>query len=86
MKILMNLHVLRLPESKNYIIVPCVCVCVTSISVIQKQFTAGILNLVFYICIAHRCYLKLFMKIEQNSAYRGTQKDSNILQPMDGLH
>ena len=35
----------------------------TVINITQKQLTAETSNLVFYICIIRRCYLKLFMKI-----------------------
>ena len=89
MEILLDLHVLRSPESENHIfsvwpvcivslcVSMCVpvslslslCVCVSVISITQKQITAETSNLVLYICIM----------------YRGTQKNSYILRPMDGF-
>ena len=51
----------------------------------NAQITAVSSNLAFYICIIGRCYLNLFLKVGQNSVYRGTQKNSNTLRPMDGI-
>ena len=74
MKILKDLHVLRSPESEYHIfsvwsvcmcVCLCVCVCVSVISINQKQTTAESSYLTFYICVVGRCYLKLFIKIEQ---------------------
>ena len=90
----MDLHVWRSSESENRIFSVwfvcvcasiCLCFCVTVISITQKQITAETWNLVFYICIKYRCFLKLFIKIGQNSVYRNTQKNSNTLRPMDKI-
>ena len=64
----MDLHVLMSPESENHIFSVWsvyMCVCVSVISITQKQITAESSNLAFYICVIGRCYLKLFMKIGQ---------------------
>ena len=50
-------------------------VCVPNISITQKQFTAEISNLVFYICITSKCYLKLFMKIGPKLCVQGYTKE-----------
>ena len=85
----MDLHVLRPPESENHIFsvwsYVCVSVCVSVISISQKQMTADSSNLAFYICIIGRYCLKLFIKIGQKSVYSGAQKKSNTLQPMGGI-
>ena len=39
--------------------------CVSVISITLKQITTEASNLVFYICIMYRCYLKRFIKIGQ---------------------
>ena len=70
MKILMDLHVLKNPESENYIFIGwflCVCVCVCTclyvvISKTQKEITVETSSLVFYICIICKCYQKNFNK------------------------
>ena len=63
-EILMDLHVLRSPESENHIFRCCsVCVCVFRKT--QKQITAETLDLAFYIFIICRWNFKLFMRIEQ---------------------
>ena len=49
--------------------------CVSVISINQKQITAETSNLVFYICIIYRCYLKLFMKIGQKLCVQGHTKE-----------
>ena len=59
MEILIDLHVLRTPNPK----VTVLAVTSTVISITQNQMTAETSNLVFYICIIRRCYLKPFMKI-----------------------
>ena len=65
----MGLHILRPPESENYIIrvwfvcmCACLFVCVPVISITQKQIAAESSNLAFFICIIGRCYLKLLIK------------------------
>ena len=70
METLMDLHVLRSLESEIHIFSGLslfVCVCVISIT--QKIYLyiciAETSNLVFYIFIIHRYYLKLFMKVGQ---------------------
>ena len=66
MEILIDLPILRSPESENHIYSDlCVCMCLTVINITQKQITAETLNSVFNICIIFRCYLKVFMKIGQ---------------------
>ena len=66
MEILIDLHVLRTPKSEKHIfrIGLYVFLCMTVISINQKQITAETSNLIFYILIICRCYLKVFMKIE----------------------
>ena len=55
MEILMELHVLRSPESKNHIFSKwSVCAYVSVISITQKQNIAETSNLVFYICMICR--------------------------------
>ena len=63
-EILMVLHDLRPPESENHIL-SVWSVCVSVISITQKQITAETSILVFCIYIMHRCYLKLFIKIRK---------------------
>ena len=65
----------------------CVYVCVSVISITQKQITAETSNLVFYICIIYRCYLKLFIgNIDRRKTkYRGTQKYSSTLRHMERI-
>ena len=58
--------------------------CVSVISLIQKQIAAESTNLAFYICITSRCYLKLLWRSDKNSVHRATQKNSNRLRSMDG--
>ena len=68
----MNLHILRSPESENHsfrVWSACMCVCVSMcvsvsvISITKKKITSETSNLVFYICIMYKYYLKLFIKI-----------------------
>ena len=70
----MDLHVLKPSESENNIF-SVWSVCVSVISITQKQITAETSNLVFYICIMRRCYLKLFMKIAQKLCVQGHTKE-----------
>ena len=41
----------------------CVCVCVSVISITQKHITIETPNLVFYLYVTYRCFLKIFKKI-----------------------
>ena len=78
MEILMDLHVLRASESENHIFSGssvCMCVCVSTNSINQKQITTESSNLEFYICIISRCYLKHFMKIGQKFCVQGHTKE-----------
>ena len=90
MEILTHLHVLRSPESKN--IFSGWSVCVRFIIRIylylynSKKITSEASNLVFYICVIRRCYMKTFHKDRTKiSVYRSTQKNSNTLRSMDGI-
>ena len=87
-EILMDLQVLRSPESENHIfrvcsvgmcvcvcLCVCPCVCVSVISLTQKQITAEASNFLFYIYIMYRCYLKLFIKIGQKLCVQGHTKE-----------
>ena len=75
MEILMDLYVIRAPESENHILTfglcvrvsVCISACVSVFSYqhYSKKFTSEISNLVFFISIMYRCYLKLFIKIRQ---------------------
>ena len=82
MYILMDLHVLRSPESENYTF-SVWSVCVSVISIIKKQITAESSSWAFYICIIGRCY-DHFIKIGQKLCVQGHPKDSNTLRPMEG--
>ena len=75
-KILMDLHVLRSPESENQIFSfgLCICMCVFVISTTQKQITAESSNSAFYICIVWTCYLKLFNKCGKKFCVQGHTK------------
>ena len=76
-EILMDLHVMKTPESKNQIFSiwsVCMCVSVSVISITQKLVTAETSNLVFYICITYRCYLKLFYEDRTKSLCTGAHK------------
>ena len=53
----------------------CICVNVAVISITQKQITANTPNMVFYVSIMYRCYLKLFIKIEQKLCVQGLTKE-----------
>ena len=79
MEILMDLHVLRTPESENQyfsgFVCGGVCLCASVTSVTKKQITAKTSNLAFYICITCRCYLKLLMKIRQIVSVQGHTKE-----------
>ena len=59
-----SIYKIRVPKNTFLTVDLCVSVC---ICITQKLITAYASNLVFYICIIHRCYLKLFMKIGQNT-------------------
>ena len=59
--------------------------CLCLIGIIQKHISAEISNLVFYICIMYRCYLKFFIKIGQKLCVQGHTKNSNTLRPMDEI-
>ena len=63
----------------------CACVCVYVISITQKQIAAETSNVVFYICIVHRCYLKHFIKIGQKLCVQEHTKNSKTLRLMDGI-
>ena len=68
MEVLMDLHVMKSLESENYIFnvwSVCMYVYMSAISITQKQITAEISNLEFYIYVMYRCYLKHFIKIGQ---------------------
>ena len=78
MEILMDWHVMRIPESENHIftvwfVCMCVCVCLLS-ALLKKQIAAESSNLVVYICIIYRSYFKLFIKIEQKLCVEGHTK------------
>ena len=63
-EILVDLHILVFLESENHIFSGCsACVYVTNIA--QNRRTEITLNVLFYICIICRCYLKSFRKIDQ---------------------
>ena len=81
MEILIDLHIWgRLPESENHISSGC-SVSVTSITL--KQIIAETTNLVVYIYIMYML-LESFHENQTVTQYRGTQKNFNTLQPMDG--
>ena len=74
MEILTDLRVLKSPESENHIFRVSFIISIT-----QKQITEETSDLVFYICIMYRCYLKFFIKIGQIFCIqRYTQKFENI--------
>ena len=52
----------------------CIRVCMSIISITQKQITVEILDLVFYICIIYRCYLKFFYKDRIKALCTGAHK------------
>ena len=63
-EILMDLLVLRFPESENYIFswwLVWICVWMPFINVTQKQIITETQNFIFHICIVYKCYLKLFL-------------------------
>ena len=60
----MDFNILGSPESENHIFSSW-CVCVSIISITQKQVVAGTQNLIFYIFNMRRGYLKHSMKIRQ---------------------
>ena len=76
MQTVIYLHVLRSPETENYIFKRLVCAYghVSVISITQKQIMTEISDLISYICITCRCYLKLLMKIEQKTLCTGMHK------------
>ena len=73
-EILMDGHILRSRESEKHIF-SVSSVCVSVISITQKQITAESSNVVLYICITGRCYLKHFIKIEQKLCVQGHTKE-----------
>ena len=73
-EILMDLHVVKSPESENHIF-NAWSVCVSVISITQKQITAKASNLVFYICITYRCSLILYINIGQKLCVQGHTKE-----------
>ena len=77
----MDLHVMRSPESENHTFrVGSVWhVCVTVISITQKQITVETSNLIFYICITYRCYLRIFIKMGPKFCEQEHTKNSNTL-------
>ena len=58
---------------------------VTVISITKKEIAASTPNLVFYICIICRYYLKLFMKFEHKYFAQGHTKKSYTLRLMDEI-
>ena len=50
------------------------CVCVSVISITQKQIIPDTSNLIFYFCIMYRCYLKLFYKNQTKTLSTGEHK------------
>ena len=52
-----------------------VSLCLSVISITQKQIKAETSNLVFNISIIYRCYLKLFIKIGQKLCVQGHTKE-----------
>ena len=62
-----------------------ICVCVFFICITQKLIVAETLNLVFYICIIYRCYLKLFMNIGQMICVQRHTKHSNTLSSINAI-
>ena len=61
-------------------------VCVSVISITQKQITAESSNLAFCICIKCRCYLQnILYRSNKNSVHRGTRKNSNTILPLDWI-
>ena len=63
----------------------CMCVCQSVISTTPELIGAEIPNLVFYICIINRCYLKLLWRSDKKSAYSGTKKNLKTSGPVDGI-
>ena len=85
---LKNLHVLKSPESENNIFrgwPVCTHVYVSVISITEKQMTVETSKFVFYICVIFNCYLKIFPEIEKKFCVQERTKDSNTLQPMNGI-
>ena len=68
-----DLHVMR--TRKSHFWGMGLCVCASVISITQKQKTAETSNLMFYICIIHTPYLKLFIKIGQKLCVQGHTKE-----------
>ena len=81
-EIFMDFHVLRFSEFENQTL-GVGSVSVSSIS--PKQIILEISNLVFYICIIYRCYLKLFIKIGQRLWVLRHKKGFYALRPTDGI-
>ena len=50
------------------------CVCVSVISITQKQIPAKASSLELFICIKYRCYLKLFIKLVKKTLLTGAHK------------
>ena len=78
MKILMALYIMRSTESEYLIFSKWyvyMCVCVSFIRKIHKEPTAEASNLVLYIYIIYRCYLKHFIIIRQKLCAQGYTKE-----------
>ena len=84
MDTLMGLQVLRFLELKNYIFTvgQCVCLCVCGLC---DGILTGTPNLVLYICITYRYYLKISMNIRQIVCVQVYAKYSNKLWSMMGI-
>ena len=54
-------------------------VCLSVINITQKQIIIETPNLVLYMCIISRCYLKLFMKIRPIVCFQGHTKESQYV-------
>ena len=61
-----------------------VCVCVSVISIAQKQITAETSNLVFYIYIISRCYLKHFLMVGEKPCVQGYTKEFEYIKAYGG--
>ena len=73
MNILMDFQVLRSLEyeKSHFQRLVCVYLCVSVISITQKQVTAESSNMAFYICNICRCYLNFFIKTGQKLCVQG---------------
>ena len=74
LEIFVDVNVLGFPESENYIFSGWF-VCVSVISITQKQIMTETSNLIFYKYITCRCNLKFFVKIEQKLCVQGHTKE-----------